>query len=276
METAKSNLESVTKAIASAQQALETAKEAEKTATVNSKLDAWGNWTNTHTVQDKSQDKTDFQALIPQFKKLIQNEGKEIPADQIAAKRLDPTQLFLLNDHNVRVWFLDEGAGYRNQLAYEALSDSGYEKGMIFNDISCTFGCQRGEDKNGVLDIGDFVDIGSIKAGTQLNFLLKADGANANPANGDIYGGNVSLNPDAIQHLMAWQVGDYLMLGFEDLRNGGDKDYNDTIFVMDFGKGNLTNKRRKVPEPGTISALLGVTGAGMWLRCRRSQVKISA
>jgi hypothetical protein len=229
---------------------------------------AWGNWTTTHTVQDKSTDIPEFTALIPQFQALVQKEGKEIPGDQVAAKRLDPSKLFLINDHNVRVRFLNEGAGYRNQLAYESTKGSSYNKGMIFSDVSCTSGCQMGNGMDGVLDIGDYVDLGVQKGGSLLNFLIKADGANVNPANGDIYSGNASLNSDKLQHLMAWEVGDYLMMGFEDLRNGGDKDYNDVMFVVDFGKGNLTSK---VPEPGTMAALLGVTGAAGWLRRRKNQ-----
>lgn len=39
------------------------------------------------------------------------------------------------------------------------------------------------------------------------------------------------------------------------------------MFAVDFGKVNL--KTTAVPEPGTMAALLGVTGASMWLRRRR-------
>ncbi|MEB3219469.1 MAG: DUF4114 domain-containing protein [Nostocales cyanobacterium 94392] len=234
----------------------------------------WGNWTKEHRVTDKSQD-TEFQKLIPEFQKLVQKEGKAIPADQVAAQKLDPTKLFLKNDHNVRVWFLDEGAGYRNQLAYEATKDDDYQKGMIFNDVSCKSGCQLSNGNNAPLNIGDFVDLGLIEGGTQLNFLLRADGANgANNSNGDIYGADKSLNTDNLEHLMAFAVQaggrDYLLMGFEDLRNGGDKDYNDVMFIVDFGKDNLTNKYAKsVPEASNMAAILGVTGAGLMLRRRR-------
>ncbi len=67
---------------------------------------------------------------------------------------------------------------------------------------------------------------------------------------------------------MAYSVGDYLLLGFEDIIGGGDLDFNDAVFVVDFGKGNLT---QAVPEPGTMAALLGVTGAGVWMRRRKKQ-----
>ncbi|MEM9923338.1 MAG: DUF4114 domain-containing protein [Cyanobacteria bacterium P01_D01_bin.50] len=265
------------KAQAEQQEAIQTASKTKKAAD-----GAWGNWTKEHTVTDHLED-PDFNALIPQFQKLVQKERLAIGAQEVAAQRLDPTKLFLKHDHNVKVWFINEGAGYRNQLAYEATKGDNYDKGMIFNDIACKTGCQLSNGKNAPLDIGDFVDLGLIKGGTQLNFLLKADGARANPANGDIYGADESLNRDGLQHLMAFDVeaGDrnYLLMGFEDLRNGGDLDYNDAVFVVDFGEGNLTDKpgnlklaqAAKVPEASNMAAILGITSASLMLRRRRRQ-----
>ena len=231
----------------------------------------WDDFTQEkHTVEDYLTDNSGFQALIPEFQKLVQKESLEITADKVSAQKLDASTLFLKHDHNVRVWFINEGAGYKNQLAYEATKGSDYKKAMIFDDISCKSDCELSNGNNAPLDIGDFVDLGLIKGGTQLNFLLKADGANANPANGDVYGADASLNSDGLQHLMAFAVQaggrDYLLMGFEDLRNGGDKDYNDAVFVVDFGEGNLT---QAVPEASNVAAILGVTGAGLMLRRRR-------
>jgi Domain of unknown function (DUF4114)/PEP-CTERM motif len=51
--------------------------------------------------------------------------------------------------------------------------------------------------------------------------------------------------------------------GFEDLKGGGDKDFNDVIFQASGGIGIVTPK---VPEPASvillIIGLLGVVGAG--------------
>lgn len=75
---------------------------------------------------------------------------------------------------------------------------------------------------------------------------------------------------DGLQHLMAFEVNaggrEYLMMGFEDIRGGGDLDYNDAVFVVDFGEGNLV---QEVPEASNMAAILGVTGAGLMLRRRR-------
>jgi Domain of unknown function (DUF4114)/PEP-CTERM motif len=231
----------------------------------------WKNLTQ-HTVQDKSTDTSGFQSSIPDFQKYVQAERLAISAEKQKAQALDPTKLFLNFDHNVRVWFLNEGAGYKNQLGYQTVKN-GKEtgKGEIFNNVSCdTSGgknsaCQLGNNGDGVLDIGDYVDIGKVAAGTQLNFLLRSDGFNGGQT--VLGGADPTKNVDKIQHLMAYSVGNYLLMGFEDIIGGGDLDFNDAVFVVDFGKGNLTTTA--VPEPGTMVALLGVTGAGVWLRRRR-------
>ena len=226
---------------------------------------AWGNWDTEHTIEDRLED-PDFKAIIPEFKQLVQQERLAMGADAVEAQRLDADKLFLKHDHNVRVWFIHEGAGYKNQLAYEATKGDSYQKGMIFDDVSQGGGAP--------LEAGDFVDLGLIEGGTQLNFLLKANGKNN--ANGHVYGADESLNADGLQHLLAYEVEaggrDYLFMGFEDLFNGGDKDYNDAMFVVDFGEGNLTDKpgqAAKVPEASNMAAILGVTGAGLMLRRRR-------
>ncbi|MBW4601749.1 MAG: DUF4114 domain-containing protein [Calothrix sp. FI2-JRJ7] len=227
-----------------------------------------------HEVKDRSTDTSGFQALIPQFQTYVQKERLAISAEKQKAQALDPTKLFMKFDHNVRVWFLNEGAGYKNQLGYQTVKD-GQEtsKGQIFNNISCDISggknsaCQLGNNGDGVLDIGDYVDIGKVKAGTQLNFLLRSDGFNGGQT--VLGGADPSQNIDKLQHMMAYQVGDYLLMGFEDIIGGGDLDFNDVVFVVDFGKGNLTNQA--VPEPGTMAALLGVTGASMWMRRRKKQ-----
>lgn len=242
------------------------AKISQEAQEASKKANDWSTLTR-NTIQDRSQDQN-FQSLLPQFQALVQREGVEIPAEQIQAQKLDFSQLFLKNTHNVRVWFLNEGAGYRNQLAYEAVKGNQYNNGMIFEDVSCLSTrnkCASG-NSDGVLDIGDFVDLGTIRGGTQLNFLLKGDGYN-NP-NGHIYGADSLLNPDGIQHIMAWTVGDYLMMGFEDLFNGGDKDYNDVMIVVDFGKNNFTTRR--VPEPSATSVIMALGTVGMFkVRSRR-------
>lgn len=277
----KAAQDAYSQAQAEQQQAIKMANSTKKAA-----AGAWGNWDNTHTVEDYSTDISGFQNLIDDyFQPLVQKERLAIGAQEVQAQRLDANRLFLKHDHEMRVWFINEGAGYRNQLAYEATKGDDYQKGMIFDDIACKGGCQLNNLNDGALDIGDFVDLGLIEGGTQLNFLLKADGATENTNKGDIFGADESLNSDGLQHLMAFEVNaggrDYLMMGFEDIRGGGDLDYNDAVFVVDFGEGNLTDtatptrfaQAATVPEASNIAAIFGVTGAGLMLRRRRRNKK---
>ena len=86
---------------------------------------------------------------------------------------------------------------------------------------------------------------------------------------------------------MAFEVNaggrDYLLMGFEDLVRGeggnSDEDFNDAMFVVDFGEGNLTDRpgkptfaqAAKVPEASNMAAIFGVTGAGLMLRRRKKK-----
>lgn len=54
------------------------------------------------------------------------------------------------------------------------------------------------------------------------------------------YGDNVALNPDGILHTTGVLKTDMgtLTLGFEDLYNGGDMDFDDSVFTVDIGTAN--------------------------------------
>ncbi|KAF3891124.1 DUF4114 domain-containing protein [Tolypothrix bouteillei VB521301] len=232
----------------------------------------WGDWTKTYEVQDKSTDTSGFQTLISEYQKYVQPESLAIPEDKLT--KLDPTKLRLKNESNVRIWFLNEGATYKNQLAYEAVKGNNSQKGLLFNDVSCDISqaansaCQLGENP-GTLDIGDYVELGKVAGGSQLNFFMKTDGFN-NP-DGPVYGADPTKNPDLLEHLVAYEIDDYLLIGFEDLPGpegiSSDRDFNDVVFVVDVGKDNIES----VPEPATAMALLAASAAGvMTLRRRES------
>lgn len=233
----------------------------------------WGDWTKTYEVQDKSSNGSGFQSLISEYQKYVQPESLSIPEDKL--NKLDSTKLRLKNDSNVRIWFLNEGAGFKNQLAYEAVKGNDSQKGLLFNDVSCDISqpansaCQFGENP-GTLDIGDYVEIGRLAGGSQLNFFIKADGFN-NP-DGAVYGAEPTKNPDLLEHLVAYEIDDYLLLGFEDLPGpegvSSDRDFNDVMFVVDVGKDNIES----VPEPATAMALLAAAAAGVMTLRRRESV----
>lgn len=55
------------------------------------------------------------------------------------------------------------------------------------------------------------------------------------------YGENVGLNPDDMLHTVGVGATDdgKVTLGFEDLYNGGDKDFDDAVFTVDIGTANV-------------------------------------
>ncbi|MBE9034641.1 DUF4114 domain-containing protein [aff. Roholtiella sp. LEGE 12411] len=238
----------------------------------------WGDWNaKTSGVQSGATDTSGFQSLIPDFQQLVQPEG--IALENL--NKLDPTKLFLKSDTNVRVWFLNEGASYKNQLAYQTINGSQSQKGLIFEDASCITGnlCEK-PSQDGILNVGDYVDLGRITSGTQVSFWLNADGANPNRTFNNVYGAPDAANPDGLEHLVAYEYNGYLLIGFEDLygslgsMDGGnisptDRDFNDVVFVVDFGKDNTIAS--SVPEPSTAVAMLGVGAIGMLKLRRRRQ-----
>ncbi|GAB1540679.1 hypothetical protein NUACC21_33480 [Scytonema sp. NUACC21] len=250
----------------------------------------WNNLT-ANPIQPRATDTSGFQTLIPEFQEFVQPEGIAIPENEV--RRLDPSKLQLKSDSNVRVWFLNEGAFYRNQLAYEAVQPPNYQAGYIFQDASCINGnnnnCEK-PDSNGTLNVGDYVDLGTVAGGSQLNFWLRANGANpqepggTNPATNvkNIYGEDGTQNPDGLEHIAAYEYNNYLLIGFEDLYGpvgstaGGngiitaDRDFNDVVFVVDVGENNLDG-RAYVPEPTSAIAILGVGAVGLMKLRRRQQ-----
>lgn len=227
------------------------------------------------TVYSKSQ--TGFNDAS--YQQFVQQEGVAIPNS--GQFQLDPRKLGLKYDYNVSAFFINEGAGYRNQLAFTSVGQTQTE-GLLFKDISCAgTGCAMGGANT--LKLGDSVQVGEIKGGSQLDFFLRADGLNRG-ANASVFGTQTTQNADGLQHLVAYGIGKkYLLLGFEDLygakgATGGknensDRDFNDAVFVVDIGEANLNALVKPVPEPSVTLALVGLGAAGLLLRRRQSRAR---
>lgn len=209
-----------------------------------------------------------YQQYVQQERVAIPNSGQFL---------LDPTKLKLKFAHNVSVSFINEGAGFRNQLAFTSIGTTN-TSGLIFNDISCSGAGCVGAWGGNALKLGDTVKLGNIKGGSQLDFGLKADGFNGGT---NIFGTQTSQNADGLQHVVAYAIGTrHILLGFEDLygelgATGGknqnsDRDFNDAVFIVDVGEKNLrVLKGEKVPEPSIVLSLLGLGAAGLVARRRQ-------
>ncbi|MFM7382615.1 MAG: PEP-CTERM sorting domain-containing protein, partial [Microcystaceae cyanobacterium] len=119
---------------------------------------------------------------------------------------------------------------------------------ILFNDVTCTstdcknprhFNPQKpfGLADKQPLQIGDYFHLGKMKAGTKLDFFLRQDGYNK-PSAQQFYTQR-DRNPDQLQHLIAYDYQDILVLAWEDRTKGGDLDYNDLVFAVDIGKKNI-------------------------------------
>jgi hypothetical protein len=245
----------------------------------------WNNAWTQPTIQSQSASPIPFDHTL--YQQFVQGEGLKL--NLAGLEKLDLSNLNIISDYEVKTYFINEAASYRNQLAYESTGTTN-RSGLIFGDISCgttdtngatcpgTFG--GGDAAWGdALNFGDFVSNGVVQAGSKLNFYLRADGLNRGD-DGYVFGTQPTENADGLTHAVAYVLGDYLVMGFEDFYGSGpdrqgkflepsDRDFNDTVFVVDIGRENL-RRFTSVPEPGTIAAIGLAAWAGLRSRRRTS------
>ncbi|KAL0230863.1 hypothetical protein PCE1_003240 [Barthelona sp. PCE] len=163
---------------------------------------------------------------------------------------LDPN-LHLLTSSYVNLTVVFEGAGFRNSFGYFTYDGSHQliEEKLLFLDTSFRSDC---------LHARHTISIGPFEAGTNIGFFMISNGWNY-PFGYKFYSlrkGDFS-NGDGLVHVAVVkdEQDDRILLGFEDLWKGGDKDYNDLVFFaevsgdLDFGNtpsvdddGNVIDK----------------------------------
>jgi hypothetical protein len=114
-------------------------------------------------------------------------------------------------------------------------------------------------------DIGTVKNIGSFDAGVELIFGILVH----NTGNFFVTGPG-SRNLDGVSHAMVnFSAPGLAKVGFEDLFGGGDRNYNDNVFVMSGGIDS-----QSVPEPTTILGSLAFgTFAARWRMKRKKTEK---
>jgi hypothetical protein len=220
-----------------------------------------------------------FQAeVLPGMLKLVNtnlNEYQKLSNKLISALAVDPSKLALTNDTAARVYFLGEGAGNRNTLGFSTMDDGPLSKDaeLIFPDASSSAGFNGSgkayRSKTEPLLPGDFVDLGKFEKGTILDFFLIANGAVGGK---DFFSTNQSLNKDGLVHAvsLAPEGSPYLIISFEDISGGGDRDYNDLVFAVYLGKENIANLAALgAPEPSLAAGALLTLGAVFGRKRRR-------
>lgn len=151
--------------------------------------------------------------------------------------------LVVLDDAEVWITFVSEGAGYRNVLAYYTY-DRDFPPETAEDVEECTVIFPNASFANGLgggLYSGDKVYLGTFPGNTVVGWIIMRDGWNgpsqqATEGRGLLYS-NLELNPEPElenrQHcvLLYDEERELFLIGFEDLiRPGGDNDFNDAVF----------------------------------------------
>jgi hypothetical protein len=228
-------------------------------------------------------DSAAFQSSLPAIQALINSklpEYRALSASTLSSLAVTFSELYLTVDSNVRIYFISEGAAYRSSLGVNYLT--GYSSlptsttatitstaELVFPDASSndptTYNSKGTSVRTSTAPLlaGDFVDLGTVSAGTLLDFFLIANGAAGSTTT---FAAEASRNSDSLQHAVAFIYGNYLIISFEDATGGGDKDYNDVVFAVEITPAVQT------PEPSAWAALLllggvtGLNGCRKWLR----------
>lgn len=191
--------------------------------------------------------------------------------------RIDPSSLYVSNDYDMRAYFVSEIADYHNTLGLNA-TGSGIASGnpeIVFPDTSTRDTAFLGGDEPGdggrtnwkPLLPGDFVELGTISAGSTLDFFVISDGVQGGTG---VISTNPSANTPSYQYVAAFAFTDvnspYILLAYEDIIGGGDEDFNDLLIAVDFGAANI--QAIVTPEPSTF-LILGFLCALLLLMRRR-------
>lgn len=155
----------------------------------------------------------------------------------------------------VTIEVLAASAGYHSFLGLYLLDPTTQQNGNFAenHDTGAVF----------TFDPSDF----GYSVGDELIFgiAVYTGGSHSDPSNylATFFMGDADRNPDGIVHAGVDDLGDGMFeVGFEDLFNGGDRDYNDNRFLF---FGGVTS----VPAPGALGLLgLGLLGIGLRRRQR--------
>ncbi len=171
-----------------------------------------------------------FEVVLPERQNAIEAHPEYFAHP---AKNIHITQ-----NAEVKITFLNEGAGYKNILGYYAYNASDppqtvddLEKIIVFPNCSA-------QGSGGELIKGNTMKLlGEFEAGTKIGFFIIADGWR----NGEITEGHYTQYMDQIlnnnqqqQSLIFYETScDAIVISFEDITvPNGDKDFNDAIFQV--------------------------------------------
>jgi len=173
---------------------------------------------------------------VPQFHPEFLNDGAY-------------SNLHVIEDAEVWITYISEGAGYKNTLGYYTYP-TGSPPDTVSNisSFNIIYPNVSNSGSGGGLLPGDKVSLGTFQAGTTISYFLTANGWNNstkcirnynNSWNYTVYS-TPDLNPESTHENRKHNVLFYdeeeskIVIGFEDLKrdNGSDDDFNDAIFYL--------------------------------------------
>jgi LruC domain-containing protein len=193
--------------------------------------------------------KLDFSARLPA--NLLNEIYTRLPESR-DLRKTDPklitddlgANISLLEDAEITVAYVFEGAGYRNALGYFTFDPANTPRSA--SQIRPTIMFANFSQPQ--LKFGDAVHLGKFKAGTAVGFTIVADGwkgsgVNPNQSPSMIYHTLKGLNPEPASDanlnahtvLLSKPEDELLVLGFEDLNrtsSGCDHDFNDALIAI--------------------------------------------
>jgi len=183
------------------------------------------------------------QSLLNQIN---QSLPEKQPVPEYHSHYLDDTaekDLHLVENADVFVTFVHEGAGYRNALGFFTYDTAAGPPSSVTDDeITLIFPNVSYLGGGGLLSSGDKVNIGSFEAGTSIGWVIIANGykrwGNSVSSGLNKFYSVDALNADAPGHKQHVVLLDYsdeslFILSFEDLKRPyGDNDFNDAVFYV--------------------------------------------
>tara|TARA_B100001123_G_scaffold422645_1_gene531822 strand:+ start:1224 stop:2099 length:876 start_codon:yes stop_codon:yes gene_type:complete len=180
---------------------------------------------------------------------------------------VDASNIVLSEEQAVRVYFVNEDAGYQNALGYfdrpaEQTNFSNINPQLIFPNASSPVdywdgrGRRPSTSQSTPVLPGDFVRLNDnqpFDAGTKLDFFVLPNGQA--PA----LFSDSSLNQGGYRQFVAFAIADspYIVLKVEDQYFGGDNDYNDAVYAIEIGTTSVhTLIAASAPLPAPLLALL--------------------
>ncbi|KAA0242213.1 MAG: DUF4114 domain-containing protein, partial [Chlorobiota bacterium] len=178
---------------------------------------------------------TRINSTLPEYHRVPQ-ERPDLIADSVQ------TNLYIIQESDVWVTFVSEGAGYKNALGFYTYNVNTPPQSI--NDIAATmtliFPNSSAVNSGGGMVAGMKVKIGRFQPGTVIGWFVVADGFRAPNVTGGNWlvfsNRNLNNSPNPALAQQNIQLNDLgsgrVVLTFEDILRykGGDQDFNDVVF----------------------------------------------